>query len=110
MQVCLVSTSKLYALRNLVLRPGKPLHTTFYDKDHDIDTFHITHPSKSGAKRRKKKCFLQNPLRKTFSLDTPPLVFGKLAPKGRGYLKCYPLMEILSSGRGKYEKKNHIKN
>lgn len=41
MQVCVVSASELYALRNLVLRPGKPLHTTFYDKDHDIDTFHL---------------------------------------------------------------------
>ena len=23
------------------MRPGKPLRTTFYDKDHDIDTFHL---------------------------------------------------------------------
>ncbi len=41
MKVCLVSASKLYNLRNLVLRPGKPLHTTFYEKDHYINTFHI---------------------------------------------------------------------
>lgn len=41
MQVCLVSASELYSLRNLVLRPGKPLHTTFYDKDHDVSTFHL---------------------------------------------------------------------
>ena len=41
MQSCLVSVSELYALRNLVLRPGEPLHTTFYDKDHDVDTFHL---------------------------------------------------------------------
>lgn len=41
MQVCLVSASELYTLRNLVLRPGKPLHTTFYDKDHDVSTFHL---------------------------------------------------------------------
>ena len=41
MQVCLVSASELYALRNLVLRPGQPLQATFYDKDHDIDTFHL---------------------------------------------------------------------
>ena len=49
MQVCLVSTSKLYAFRNLVLRPGKPLHTTFYDKDHDIDTFHMAISIESKA-------------------------------------------------------------
>lgn len=41
MQVHLVSSSELYTLRSLVLRPGKPLHTTFYDKDHDVDTFHL---------------------------------------------------------------------
>ena len=41
MQVCVVSASELYALRNLVLRPGKPLYTTFYDKDHDVGTFHL---------------------------------------------------------------------
>ena len=41
MQVCLVSASKLYDLRNFVLRPGKPLHTTFYEKDDDINTFHL---------------------------------------------------------------------
>ena len=23
------------------MRPGKPLHTTFYDKDHDVSTFHL---------------------------------------------------------------------
>mgnify|MGYP001177655835 CR=1 FL=1 len=41
MKACLVSASELYTLRNLVLRPGKPLHTTFYEKDNDIDTFHL---------------------------------------------------------------------
>ncbi len=49
MQVCLVSASELYALRNLVLRPGKPLHTTFYDKDYHIDTFHLTISIESKA-------------------------------------------------------------
>ena len=47
MQVFLVSASELYQLRNLVLRPGKPLHTTFYDKDNDIDTFHLAISNKS---------------------------------------------------------------
>ena len=49
MQVCLVSPSELYTLRNLVLRPGKPLHTTFYDKDHNIDTFHLAISIESKA-------------------------------------------------------------
>lgn len=49
MQVCLVSASQLYDLRNLVLRPGKPLHTTFYDKDHDTDTFHLAISIESKA-------------------------------------------------------------
>ena len=50
MQVCLVPASKLYALRNLVLRPGKPLHTTFYDKDHCINTFHMAISIESKVK------------------------------------------------------------
>ena len=50
MQVRLVSTSELYALRNLVLRPGQPLNTTFYDKDHDIDTFHMAISIKSKVR------------------------------------------------------------
>ena len=41
MQVCLVSATELFTLRNLVLRPGKPLHTTFYNKDNNLDTFHL---------------------------------------------------------------------
>ena len=49
MQVCFVSTSELYTLRNLVLRPGKPLHTTFYDKDFDKDTFHLAISIESQA-------------------------------------------------------------
>ena len=49
MQVCLVSASELYALRNLVLRPGKPLYTTFYDKDHELDTFHLAISIQSKA-------------------------------------------------------------
>ena len=50
MQVCLVSASELYTLRNLVLRPGKPLHTTFYDKDDDVNTFHLAISIESKAK------------------------------------------------------------
>ena len=50
MKVFLVSASELYTLRNLVLRPGKPLNTTFYDKDHDIDTFHMAISIKSIPK------------------------------------------------------------
>ena len=49
MQVCLVSVSELYFLRNLVLRPGMPLHTTFYDRDHEIDTFHMAISIESKA-------------------------------------------------------------
>ena len=41
---------ELYTLRNLVLRPGKPLHTTFYDKDHDKNTFHLAISIESKAK------------------------------------------------------------
>ena len=49
MQVCFVSASEIYNLRNLVLRPGKPIHTTFYEKDYDIDTFHLAISIESKA-------------------------------------------------------------
>jgi predicted GNAT family N-acyltransferase len=36
-----VKVSEIYSLRNLVLRPGKPVESTYYDRDHEDVTLHF---------------------------------------------------------------------
>ncbi len=36
-----VKPKQIYSLRSLVLRPGKPIKTTFYDKDYEKSTIHF---------------------------------------------------------------------
>ena len=41
MIVKIVSAKELYPIRHEVLRPGKPISTTYYQKDTHIDTIHF---------------------------------------------------------------------
>lgn len=41
MNVKPVSVEKLYSLRNEVLRPGKPIESTYYENDKDDTTIHL---------------------------------------------------------------------
>ena len=36
-----VKPKQIYSLRSLVLRPGKPIETTFYDRDYEKSTIHF---------------------------------------------------------------------
>ena len=41
MIVKIVSAKELYLIRHEVLRPGKPISTTYYQKDNHVDTIHF---------------------------------------------------------------------
>ena len=41
MIVKIVSAKELYPIRHEVLRPGKPISTTYYQKDNHVDTIHF---------------------------------------------------------------------
>ena len=41
MDIKVVAAKDIRPLRNLVLRPNLPIETTYYDLDHDIETFHL---------------------------------------------------------------------
>lgn len=41
MNVKIVSAEELYPIRHKVLRPGKPISSTYYERDHNLDTIHF---------------------------------------------------------------------
>lgn len=41
MKVQIIETEQTYPLRHLVLRPGRPIETCYFDGDQDFDTVHI---------------------------------------------------------------------
>ena len=43
MRIAIVKASQVRPLRNLVLRPGLPIETTYYKEDNDIDTIHLAY-------------------------------------------------------------------
>jgi ribosomal protein S18 acetylase RimI-like enzyme len=42
-RIAIVKASQVRPLRNLVLRPGLPIETTYYKEDNDIDTIHLAY-------------------------------------------------------------------
>ena len=43
MRIAIVKASQVRPLRNLVLRPGLPIETTYYKEDNDIGTIHLAY-------------------------------------------------------------------